>query len=85
MFVLHGLFKLESQEATFPPERESTAPHGALAAGRELCPSLCLSVATTEAASPACQGSLLPTDQNSLAASSPLGEGQQSACPVEEP
>lgn len=85
MFVLQGLFKPELWEATFLLQRESTEPHGAVAAERELCPSLCLSMATTGAASPACQGSPLPTDQNSLAASSPLGEGQQSACPVEEP
>lgn len=74
---------LNPRKPPFPCKGRAWHPHGAVAAGRDVCPSPCLSMATTGAANPACQGFPLLTDQNSLAASSPLG--QQAACPAEEP
>lgn len=63
-----------------PAKGEHGSLHGAIAAGIDVCPSLCLSVATTGAASPACRDSPLPTDKNSLATSSPLGHGVSLPC-----
>lgn len=58
-----------------PAKWECMNLHGAAAVGRDVCPLLCLFVATTEAAIPACQGSPLPTDKKSLAVYSLVDSG----------